>query len=351
MDSLSYRQFVNSLGVVGTAQLSPENANLYWHEHRTNMSEFIKESLRLTHKPEKVAVIGAGECNDLDIQGILNNSGIQKIDFIDLDSKGVESAINRIKKDLITVLGESESNLQLNSCPLDVTFFLEELINDFCKIRWKYARYNFPPSEKEQEKLYTEIISVFEKCINTRTLAEKSQYDVVVSDCILSQLLVSIEIQVQKLLDDIYDINLGARNLYRRLKGDIEKTFIPDHLKILKHMTKPDGHIFIASDQVLLKREKVSEKHREMLMRLKRSGELPENENIRDFDRNYIIEEIPIRRIDYMDGDLQKIFKEHDPSTQIVKNETWEWNRQPHELQKTGKSFSGELVQGLIIRR
>lgn len=64
-----------------------------WHTYRTQVSEFIMESISSKQNLGSIIVLGAGECNDIDLKFLLSN--FDKVVLTDTDISGINNGIKR----------------------------------------------------------------------------------------------------------------------------------------------------------------------------------------------------------------------------------------------------------------
>ncbi len=311
---------------VGSSNISPENSEKYWREHKANMTWGIQKALNECTYPRDIAILGAGKCNDIRLLEVMQRGSVENIDLYDLSAEDLEQAISYVKAKIKSILPEAVNYANFNPVLADVTYVMKNLSRKFGEM-------------KKPEK--QAILDAINEVVAERR-SDFRQYDVVVSDCILSQIVAALEIQIEKLL---------GSDFREELKEEVHEIFINDHIEILSAMTRPGGTIFLASDQTLLYRGKVSKNHAKMLYYMEKMGHLPPNEVIRDFGGDYLVEELHIPRFKYLNGDLPAILERHRDSLTILKKKEWEWNRDPHELQSDDSVFGAEIVQGVVLKR
>ena len=343
--------FLERLRVVGSSDITPENSEKYWLEHKAGMTWGIQKALGECWYPRDVAILGAGRCNDIRLLEVMQKGSIENIDLYDLDADSLHVAINDVKAKINTLMPEAVTFANFNPVLADVTFVMRELVSRFDKIRRIFQTDLIYMGENKQTRLYWAILEAIHDTLRKREIPNL-RYDTVVSDCVLSQILVAIEMQVDCLRDELLSKSEISFELWNRMTELIHEIFVEDHIAILRNFTRPGGTIFIASDTILLLRGKVHKNHAGMLYSMHGKGELPGNENIRDFGGDYVVEELEIPRIKYMDGDLLKIVSKcSPPGLSIVASKEWEWNRNPHELQNDNSVFGAEKVQGVVLKR
>lgn len=342
--------FLNRLEVIGSSDITPEDSEKYWVEHKAGMTWGIQKALEESDYPRDVAILGAGKCNDIRLVELMQRGSVQNVDLYDLDADGLKFAINNVKARINKIMPEAIDFANFNPVLADVTFVLRNLLKKFDQVRSSFLSGIAPRGPKRQKMLYWSIMGAIYESLEMREIPEK-QYNLVVSDCILSQILMGLQIQIEDLRHDLLNSAEVNFDLWEEMEEVVQEVFIEDHIKVLKKMTRPGGAIFIASDKILLFRGKVHRNHAGMLKSMQERGELPENEVIRDFGGDYVVEELEIPRYKYMDGDLLQILQNHKTSLSVLDSKEWEWNRSPHELQKEDSTFGAERVQGVVLKR
>lgn len=345
-----FASFLERLKVVGSTNITPENSEKYWVEHRANMTWGTQKALGEARHPRDVAILGAGKCNDIRLLEVMQKGSVENIDLYDLDADGLQAGINNVKAKIYKIMPEAINFVNFNPVVADITFLMKNLLRKFDVIRADFKSDFAQVGSKREQMLYTFVRKAILEALVQREIPTK-QYDVVVSDCILSQILVAIEIQIKQLVDDLLDKMEVSIGVWEEMEEMVHELFIKDHFDVLMKMTRPGGAIFIASDCTLLERGKLHRDYSKMLYTMQERGELPVYENIRDFGGDYIVEELETPRFRYMNGDLVKMVEIHMSNLSIVGSREWEWNRHPHELQKNDSVFSAEKVQGVVLKR
>ncbi|MBD3156986.1 hypothetical protein GF369_04130 [Candidatus Peregrinibacteria bacterium] len=342
-------RFIQRLAVVGSPNITPENSDKYWIEHKDNMTWGIQKALYEARYPRDVAILGAGKCNDIRLHEIMQVGSVENIDLYDLHAGDLQKALAYITSKIKSIMPEALDFARINPVIKDVTCVMKRLFSKFDVIR-KYFNNNLYPYGVQREKEFLhKIKAAFCEVFQERE-TEFVRYDTVVSDCILSQILAGIDIQLELLINDVFELIYVNKGGLQELKEVAQKMFIADHMNVLQSMTRPGGSIFIASDRMLLYRGRVHKDYAQDVYQTHKMEGFPTNKSIRDFGGDYIVEQIEVPRFEYLDGDLEKIAQEHLPEYEIVGSKTWEWNRQPHELRKNGDTFSAEEVQGVVLK-
>lgn len=335
---------VDRLDVVGCSNISPDQAEKYWQEHKNHMTWGIQEALNQSWHPKDIAVLGAGRCNDINLLEIMQRGSVETIDLYDLDAAGLDEALHYTRAKINKLLPEALSYARFNPIIGDVTFVLEDMLNRFDNlynelIHRKIKKESFD----DQAMIVNRMIEEINKSLNNRPKPEK-RYDVVVSDCILSQIAATLELQITQFFEALFNESDIAYELWEKIKHVIDKLFVEDHLRVLMEMVKPRGSIFIASDTTLLLRGKVSKQYGE------ESGRDSFNGKIVNTDEDYMLQEMEVSRFYYANGNLRTMVEKHLPNCTVIGEKRWEWNRNPYQLQNNDTVFSAEKVQGLVIK-
>ena len=360
------------LGVIGSSPISRSDAERYWTEHRDHLNGKIGSALELIGGSSiEMAVLGAGNCNDFDLGAFVEDPRLSSISLIDLDRRGVEEALmlafEMVRGRLTRTLGgetgavlspEAEREL-VSKCRLihgDVTFFMESFIKRIDGLDiGKKSRYRSLNTPARRSDFLRPILDIIKECIDAAVVPENlaGKYQFVVSDCILSQILVSIEVRIaaylrRKLLEPPgTDLRGGAlensQALWKMIKTEVPRLLIPHHIEILKALTVSEGLIFIASDQVRLRRAKVP-------LEVATEQKVPPESLIQIPEQGFVMVQGPERRVHLQDGNLRKIIETSFPGITILEESRWVWNRQPFQLQPAGQFFEAEEVHGVMMR-
>jgi len=342
--------FLRQMEVVGSSDISQGASEQYWVEHKANMTWGTQEALSNVWNPQDVAIFGAGKCNDIRLLEVMQRGSVQNIDLYDLDADGLEIAIGYVQSRINSIMPEAINFVNFNPIVADVTFMMKSMLRKFNSIRADFTSDFAPVGAEREKKLIDAILNAIFGALDNRQIPEK-QYDVIVSDCILSQILAAFEIQIEKLRCDLLKKAESSDALWEDVEASVHGVITQDHFNLLSQMTKPNGAVFVASDNTLLYRGKVSKAHFELLQSMQKKGELPSEERIRDFGGDYVVEELMVPRFKYMDGDITRMAEKHMPDFEVVDSKKWEWNRDPHELQNDGCVFGAEEVQGVVLKR
>lgn len=342
--------FLNRLDTLGSTSITPEDSDKYWVEHKAGMTWGIQKALSECSYPRDVAILGAGKCNDIRLLEVMERGSVENVDLYDLDADSIYGAIQCVKAKINKFLPEAINCANFNPVIADVTFVLQDLLRRFDRIRGSFMSNMAPIGTKRKWRVYRAIIDAINESIKSRQFPD-IKYDVVVSDCILNQIILGVDMQINTLIRDLFSPSERDFTMLADLQETVHEIFAEDHIDVLKKMTRVGGSIFIASDRILLYRGKVSRNHEEMLRGMQARGELPEEEVIRDFGGDYLVEELEMPRCFYMDGDLLQILESHKKDLELIDSKDWEWNREPHELQKSGASFGAEKVQGVVLKK
>lgn len=298
-------------------EITQEISEKYWVEHKANMTWGVQKALNECLCPREVAIFGAGKCNDIRLLEIMQKGAVQNIDLYDVDLESVESAISYVKGRIEKILPEAVNFVNFNPVITDITFVMKSIFKKFAELKC-----SLEGSGKEKE-LFRKILIAIRDSIRARHLPEK-KYDVVVSDCILSQILNEIEFHITKLRNEVVRPGYTSDWLWENMNEIVHEIFVTDHFKILDRMTGDRGSIFFASDNILLLRGKIDKTQ---------------------------FQELAVPRFKYMNGNLSEMAKKHMQDFDIVGDRSWEWNRNPHELQNEDSIFCAEKVQGIVLKR
>ena len=176
--------------------------------HRNQVFKVLNASTKV-EKPT-LCVWGAGECNDLDLIRIVRR--FSEITLADIDAESLAKGLE--------LQNESSEKIELVG-GLDISG-VHELVK-------KYGELDADASDSER----SELVSQIQKVAGDHRLEALSEYDVVVSVCMLSQL--------QNHLTENFDVEDPAF-------GDLLKLTRQRHLEMLLEHTKPGGSAILVTD-------------------------------------------------------------------------------------------------------
>ncbi len=182
----------------------------YWdlyEEHRERLTSLVKARAPSGHRGSTLCVLGAGNCNGLDLDALLGC--FERIHLVDLDSGALERAVERCPP-------ATRRRLVMHA-PVDLSGVLPALP------RWRGE----PPEPLE-------LASLFGAAPRTIAATLPGPFDVVVSDCILSQ---------------IYWTCFQALGNGGALR-DVLATALAIHLRSLAALTFPCGTALLITDAV-----------------------------------------------------------------------------------------------------
>lgn len=152
---------------------------------------------------ERIAILGAGNCNDLDLSSIVDSFG--EVHLFDIDGEALRLAMGRQSREVRRACRLHERDLT------GVARFLDE---------WKHSA---PDPMRAQICAWKEL---------SRLLDETGEFDVVVSTCLLSQVAVNLR--------DFF-------GMVPALNGALCAAIV-GHVLLAAALTKPGGTLLIISD-------------------------------------------------------------------------------------------------------
>lgn len=351
------------LDVIGTAPFPREVTDRYWEEHRQEMRRAIGSAMEDIPESGAMAVVGAGACRDLDLVELASNPRLGRMDLVDLDAPGMEEALCEARARLARLQPE-EGWLQphpldkVNPVQVEITGVMESFLN------WMDQRAGTLNREstnwtrfqgKRMKEWLAPILEFWRRATQVERGPEelRNQYDLTLSDCILSQLWVSVERAIEAQLNVMI---IPPRNekegkhqgdCWKYLKAEIPKVVGGAHLKTLVAMTRPGGQILVVSDQHTLRRYRVPS--------LEWRGAPPEIKNamrvLSQDEKTVVAEELRMdpRMVCYA-GNLGDLTRWALPHAVVLGASEWVWNRQPWEIAPVNTITQAERVQAVRLR-
>ena len=178
--------------------------------HRANVTRLLREAASETAKPRRLAALGAGNCNDLDLAGLLGD--FDELHLVDLDAVALRDGVSRQQ------LGKSAAIKQHGR--MDVTGCLSLLAGDL------------HPDNAVDERIDRWIARINE----LPPFPQPSPFGVVASLCLLTQ------------ISEIALLLVGGPNHPRG--NDLLFALRNHHLRKLLEMTRPGGVALLLTDVV-----------------------------------------------------------------------------------------------------
>ena len=166
--------------------------------HRHKVTQLITDGV--TSRDARLCILGAGNCNDVDLPGLAQH--FAEIHLVDLDAQSLQAAI--VKQSM-----GKDSSIQLHG-DCDLTGVLNALAN------WSI---DTSPAE-------TEFQRVFEQASSFAGPRIPGPFDVVASVCLLSQLTEAVTVALDENHPRFHELLQSIRHR---------------HLRLLVEMTKPGG--------------------------------------------------------------------------------------------------------------
>ena len=184
-----------------------------------NIHEWMDRSCNILHptvsQSPSLAIIGAGNCNDLNLHQL--TSTYTNITLIDIDSAAVHSAIHR--------QNITSSHIHVYEAEITGIWYILST--------WKssYNKSGIIPTYHDIDH----IIHHVQQHHLPSSLTHLPQYDVIVSLCLLSQFLLRTLSIVSSSSSQYHSLAIATRNA---------------HLATLIHMTHQGGHIILITDTI-----------------------------------------------------------------------------------------------------
>ena len=233
--------------------------------------EQVTHLIRSTGKNGSVCLLGAGNCNDVDLE--LISSQFQEVHLADLDA----AAVARSRGSLSDALA---AKVAIHA-PMDLSGAYDEMAS------WSLAH---PPDQERVEALIARV--------NSHVPSLPGPYDVVASLCLLSQLIESVAICLATEHAKFIALLMAIRNR---------------HLRLLTELTRHGGVAILVSDFV-------SSDTLPVLHHLT-DGELAEQMPLILSDRNFFTGSNPVALIQK----LEELRAERGPEGRVTVTGPWRW--------------------------
>ncbi|MEX1377700.1 MAG: hypothetical protein AB1Z23_09570 [Eubacteriales bacterium] len=211
-----------------------------WQEYRNKISGYISHAIK-GKKLSSILVMGAGECNDIDLSFLVSN--FSEITLCDIDIKSIDEGIRRqkIADDMITKI----TKVKADFTGLDDIGFFEELSE--------------LTSKKTSQAEISEYISDAIKSIKIDgTLPDYSnKYDAVLVLPTYTQLAYT---QMETLLRILYQYNIYPIEHLNKMLTAMHYAMpkiIKNYNELILSILKSKGHLFVLSDILEITDEKV----------------------------------------------------------------------------------------------
>jgi len=317
--------FDQQIGVCGPSPISEKDAKRYWKAQRYQMNSGISKALDQIPGQKNVAVIGAGACYDFDPQKIICDAQVRHLDLIDLDSSSSEFALNHAMTEIrqrtdTCLAGEVQLEDRVGVIEMEATLILADFFKKLASLKKSHSHQLRLSKSSHIPELIEPIAVLLEEAITEAQLPEtlKGKYNLVVSDCILSQMLVAIEQRIALYLEPIIRHDKLGSDLWMHIKTRIPEIIIPHHIQTMQEMMTEGGRVFLASDQITLLHNTYQKSQ---------------------------------PRVTLEGGDLEAIITKYCPGFEVQSRRDWKWNRMPKELYGHHHyPYETELVTGVILR-
>jgi hypothetical protein len=203
------------MSYIVAAPPSPELLEHQRHNNRTSLAEWERfaghrarlTDLVLTAPGSSLAVLGAGNCNDLDLEQV---AGVfEAIHLVDLDEEAVRGARGRQPEAVAAKL--------ISRAPIDLSGALAEL-----------------PRLRGTTVSAAELEALSRTALNNVTAALPDRFDTVLSACLLSQIMFSAYVA------------LGSHPQLAQIGGALAVA----HLRALRALARPGGRVLFVTDTV-----------------------------------------------------------------------------------------------------
>ena len=234
--NFTMEQFNNDVNNSGNLQSKYKQ----WANYRQKIDEFISKSIK---NKNSIIVLGAGECNDIDLHFLTSTFG--KVTLSDVDAKSIDEGIARQK------LNENQISkiniVQADYTGLGKVGFFHELSN--------------MAKEKASCRKICEYINEIIININTDDILSehKKSYDVVLVCPIYTQLAYT---QMEVLLKILYQYNIYPMDDLNKILTAMHYSMpniIANYNKMLLSLAKDDGKIIALVDILEITDNKIGE--------------------------------------------------------------------------------------------
>lgn len=330
---------------VDASPLTPAQAQQYWPDHRNNLTQIVRQHAEAVPDTSSICIVGAGRCLDLDLQAIMQ-AGYTDILLVDIDRRALYEALEAVEQaSKVDVQTESDDDgtvkleiprgdetIHLVAKPLDATGMIDGMAE--WEPHFLSEMTALVQKGRDAEEVFEKLEEWLDRGANIEAwIEEQPGYDLVLSDCILTQMIASMLTMLMVSLFGILrmvDSNMGVGAFVRILQTKAERHVIRNHFEILTHLCAPDGVVHVIADTIALERR-----------RLKSRQEFPPQYALLFDDGNSIICQRPTPRL-FTGQSLQQCVQNAMPEDQREQIETtgrWLWLREPDELQPVAESF------------
>jgi hypothetical protein len=193
-----------------------------WIEHSMVIKLFLLSAMSLIPKDESIAILGAGNCNDIDVNFLADQ--FNKVYMIDIDSEALEYAISKVdssKINKIEIISEDLTGLYSSQVMID-------FITAIKKKNYKRVQSSLDNIKTAIKRLPSQLTDL--------------QVSLVISSCLTTQLFMP---QFAVLTSGINRKNYD--NMYP-LAIKIAHMLSDHHIKNLYEMLKPTGYLIYITD-------------------------------------------------------------------------------------------------------
>ncbi|MFT7641850.1 MAG: hypothetical protein ACI9G1_003601 [Pirellulaceae bacterium] len=346
-------------GTVGTSSLPAQLAKRFWASHRERLEQLVLHTNAKQPARSSICILGAGRCLDIDLEKLARH-GFVDITLMDLDRSGMYSALEEFadtRSETPTISEGQGRSLKLSfagdrpfsltACMIDGSLLLEGMAN--CKSHFLPQIESLVADRKEPREVFQAVTNWISKSATHPAELPNSGWDVVFSDCLLSQMTATVTTKILVALENVVTRCLAPESIepfVLMVSNIAEQQVLKYHLRLLAKLSNTSGPIHIASDAVAIERRKI-----------KSSRTYPTGYQLAlDDGETAIIE----RRIPRFTGQrhLRDSLIPHLsewPGATAVNEGQWLWNRQPCELIEAAEDFTSsqpiyaEEVQAVTV--
>lgn len=355
----TFKAFKHSHSIKSPEIVAPEGYNP-WQDHFNNTRKRIHQAV--TPGAETMAILGAGLCNDIPLGSLLTRSNLRLIDLIDLNRLDLFRALH---KTATTELSSGRSRLLLDGNDIvldytengfrricrgiqcDVTGAMGSYVETHPKIKKDLQKQLKENPDQDPHEIALDAVSrlMAETKFAGRTPSIRDQYDLVVSDLVLTQIEGSINTTAQALLapelltDEV--VNQNPDWMYQHCQI-VQPAVIQNHLNNVRRLIAQGGLGLIISDNTMLVRmlslKELNVRH-DHEMQVLRSNHGPV----------YFYQTRSPRFLCF-GSDLNQMIRHFMPEAEIQDVSSWTWETQPLVQQNFGEQFVGNEVQSATFR-
>lgn len=212
------------LAEIFLSQQNKTTVNQQWKEHSAIITLFILDAIQLLRKHEKVVVLGAGNCSDINISILATH--FEKIFLVDIDTEAANGAVEKVPEEFrkkIDVINEDLTGLYSSRV-------MKDLIDSIQRKNIKRINRSLNNIKSEVKHLPRPLSHLNSTC------------DLVISSCVSSQFFMPLFIAMcdglnRKIFNEIYPTAVTVAN-----------SLASRYLELMYNIIGPAGYLVFIAD-------------------------------------------------------------------------------------------------------